>query len=842
MNSIALIATILWVSAPVKPGDQVLVEGADFGKDPVVEVNGVRVRPTRVNDTSVVFTYPKTLDLLKATQCRILAADGSCTGTFALNVAEPWWVQPGETGVAAPGETIRIFGNALDFGNRARVRLANEGELEVVKRDTYELQAKLPEGLADGAYSVEVQNGIGGAAWKPAGEIAVGRRAWPWEGKRTYDPVSFGAIGNDEFDDTQEIQAALDAAGKAGGGVVSLPRGRFIANAKLVIPPRVCLRGASRDLTQIYWIDTEEPPDALIEGSTDFALTDIFLHCGKYAGGIICSNRFARTGPFTNKAGMEPYPSKNVVLRNVTLRPIIDQYIRRDAKGWIDRLFTPGNAVEIRFVDNLVVENCDLLATKSDTWVYGLSGRNVRIRNNRFDGSCHSWAPVTGEMIVYEGNTATGMTYGLAPATRKIFFSRNTAYRQEGGDREGMTQDGGRTAFRDGKGKGYTCPAACTGTKIVFDLGPLKGLWFGRDFWKGYQVQIVEGRGVGQTRTIVGVLSESEMTLDEPWTVAPDTTSRFTVVGERRYELFLDNVFTETSCALQLYGGSTDAILARNRSVAAGGFIAHGMQYAAALTMWRVQMLDNVIEVGNGLRGPQNEIPTVDSKLTIANSTKPLLVRDAIMRGNVIRNNGLLVMDAVNAVVERNTVCDSDTGLDAEKNLCCESLVVGDNAFVNVGRPYSGQVARRAVFVGERPRVQDEPVVRRFGFLPKTWTVTTSSGSKTLTVQNGELPKDLLFPVGTTTAVAVARIAVSEPTKVNVKFWPQYATCHVDGHRVGASLSKRNNLWIGTLLPGEHEFRLEVRAGDFRGYWKDSASIVMSSDREIGKVSPCAEK
>lgn len=827
-----LIAAVLWVSAPVKPGEQVLVEGADFGVDPVVDVNGIRVRPTRVNDTSVVFTYPKTLDILMAAQCRILAADGSCTGAFLLNAAEPWWVQPGEKGVAEPGEVVRIFGNALDFGNRSRVRLATGEELEVVKRDTYEIQARLSKKLAAGTYSLEVQNGIGDL-WTRAGEIVVGTRPWPWEGRRTYDPVAFGAVGSDEFDDTVEIQAALDAAGRDGGGVVALPRGRFIANAKLVIPPKVCLRGASRDLTQIYWIDTEEPPDALVEGSTDFALMDLFLHCGKHASGIICTNRFVRTGPFTNKPGAEPYPSKNVVLRNVTLRPIIDQYIRHDAKGWIDRLFTPGNAVEIRFVDNLVVENCDLLATKSDTWVYNLSGRNVRIRNNRFDGSCHNWAPVTGEMVVYEGNEARGMTYGLAPAARKIYFARNTAYRQEGGDREGMTQDGGRTAFRDGKGRGYTRPAVCTGTKIVFDLGPLKGLWFGRGFWKGYQVQIVEGRGVGQTRTIVDVVSETEMTLDAPWTVAPDETSRFTVVGERRYELFLDNVFVETSCALQLYGGSTDAILARNRSIAAGGFIAHGMQYAAALTMWRVQMLDNVIEVGNGLRGPQNEIPAVDSKLTIANNTKPLLVRDAVMRGNVVRNNGLMEMDAVNAVVEGNSVYNSEQGLVAGKNLCCDSLVVGDNTFVNVARPYSEPVAKRAVFVGGRPQVQKMEKSRRFPFSPRKWTVTNASGEKTLTLPDGEIPGATLFPAGATNAVAVARIAVSAPTKVNVKFWPQYARCYIDGRRVGASLSKRNNLWIGTLRPGEHEFRLEVQPQDFKGYWKTSASLNLMADRAI---------
>ena len=68
---------------------------------------------------------------------------------------------------------------------------------------------------------------------------------------------------------------------------------------------------------------------------------------------------------------------------------------------------------------------------------------------------------------------------------------------------------------------------------------------------------------------------------------------------------------------------------------------------------------------------------------------------------------------------------------------------------------------------------------------------------------------------------------------MNVKFWPQYARCYIDGRRVGASLSKRNNLWIGTLRPGEHEFRLEVQPQDFKGYWKTSASLNLMADRAI---------
>ncbi len=58
-----------------------------------------------------------------------------------------------------------------------------------------------------------------------------------------FDARSFGAAGNQEADDTAAIQAALDAAGKAGGGIVWLPRGNYRCAGHLTIPDNVTLQG-----------------------------------------------------------------------------------------------------------------------------------------------------------------------------------------------------------------------------------------------------------------------------------------------------------------------------------------------------------------------------------------------------------------------------------------------------------------------------------------------------------------------------------------------------------------------------------------------------------------------
>ncbi len=53
----------------------------------------------------------------------------------------------------------------------------------------------------------------------------------------------FGALGDGESNDTAAIQAALDAAGKAEGGIVWLPRGNYRCAGHLTVPDNVTLQG-----------------------------------------------------------------------------------------------------------------------------------------------------------------------------------------------------------------------------------------------------------------------------------------------------------------------------------------------------------------------------------------------------------------------------------------------------------------------------------------------------------------------------------------------------------------------------------------------------------------------
>ncbi|MHC4392098.1 MAG: DUF4955 domain-containing protein [Planctomycetota bacterium] len=108
-----------------------------------------------------------------------------------------------------------------------------------------------------------------------------GERAIPKIEGPIFDVTDFGAVPDDNKSDQAGLQKALDAAAAAGGGVVSLPPGRFLINTDrkamrslTLTSGNVVLRGsgAGRGGTQIAMVHPRDPTNPKLMYSTPYQI------------------------------------------------------------------------------------------------------------------------------------------------------------------------------------------------------------------------------------------------------------------------------------------------------------------------------------------------------------------------------------------------------------------------------------------------------------------------------------------------------------------------------------------------------------------------------------------
>jgi hypothetical protein len=88
-----------------------------------------------------------------------------------------------------------------------------------------------------------------------------------------YNAKAFGAKGDSKTDDTAAFQAALEAAGKAGGGTVYAPRGNYFFAGHLNVPNAVTLQGLWQSVPAHNGIRDRGLPKPTDDGST-FLVTE----------------------------------------------------------------------------------------------------------------------------------------------------------------------------------------------------------------------------------------------------------------------------------------------------------------------------------------------------------------------------------------------------------------------------------------------------------------------------------------------------------------------------------------------------------------------------------------
>ena len=83
---------------------------------------------------------------------------------------------------------------------------------------------------------------------------------------------TYGALGDGSHDDTIAIQAALNAANAAGGGVVYLPAGQYVISSALTMYNRITLRGDGDYVTNI--VQTSTSANGLVGSSLIYVIIE----------------------------------------------------------------------------------------------------------------------------------------------------------------------------------------------------------------------------------------------------------------------------------------------------------------------------------------------------------------------------------------------------------------------------------------------------------------------------------------------------------------------------------------------------------------------------------------
>lgn len=677
---------VFWHSDPIRPGEAAMITGANWGEAPWIELtqlkDGLRglprtdmpavegqtsvVNPLQVSPRCVKALIPDDLEL-GVYSLRVVSGSAKSAPVY-LNAPDPWWQQGDWGGEASPGGSLRVFGKCLSLKCEAAVSLCGPDgtySLEPLRQDEWSLYAELPSDMNAGCYQTWVHNGYGGpSGWRLVGEITI-RPHQPFWKQDVFDVRDYGAVASDHLEDTAAIQAALDAAGANGGGIVHLPRGRFQVNDTLYIPRFVLLRGEGVDLTQIYWRDRVMPLEVLIKGTNSFAVEDLSVLAFNHLGGIA--------------SGSETQPDAgNVFIRRVNLRlnrfEQVNQALSDEASRRLvqDGCYgTPEGSGIYACGENVQITDCEIYSSYSP---FTLKGRHMLFSGNDcFQGGTAHY--LGGTEVIFENNVIRGglIARGGADYVRRhLYYANNRVGCMFLHDAEIFTTDGGATLPVD--------MVSVDGVHLTA-AEPVDWMRWTNKGTREVAMFITAGTGAGQYRFVVSV-DQSRVTIDRPWDVVPDQDSTIILCPYFSRNLLVGNEFHDGTI-VQNYCWGMDWVFAGNRCARTGGMHSAGR---GKVPNWYSQYFDNEILSGVSSRGPWNQQPPEEAHLQVIGAS----AASAVFRRNTLHNNARLETSqgVHDVVMDHNEVRNSEAGIVIGEG--CEGALLWRNGFERVSRPLVG--------------------------------------------------------------------------------------------------------------------------------------------------------
>jgi hypothetical protein len=690
--------SIFWVSDPVQPNEIVMVEGANWGNSPSIELSWLKdnnpgqppvsdaaiqkntvLNPLQVTVSSIKFLIPP--DWKPGVYSFQVSANDSKSEPALVNAPVPWWQQGDWGKEASPGGWLRVFGRCLSMDGKATLALQHSGQTLIfnpTQQDQWSLNLSLPENMAEGEYITWVHNGCGGpAAWKQVGTITIKAHPPLWKSD-VFNICDYGAVANDVFDDGLAVQAALDAAEKNGGGVVLVPRGRFQINTTLIIPRFVLLRGEGKDLSQIYWRDRITPLETLIRGTNSFGIEDLSILAVNHLAGITTdqSNKPEAGNVFLRRLYIYLNRFENADFKMVSAR-MKERYLE-SADQNLGAVIVGG--------ENVQVTDCEIYSSHAPFRFNADWG--LYINNRCFEGGASNF--ISGTNVIFENNVVQGSQLGRGGGCyvrKNLYYAHNNIGDMPLHDAELFTTDVPPDAT--------VKFSSITGAKVVLDQSidwnELTGrTWMGNLTWET-AFFITLGKGAGQYR-FVNSFKGKEAELNRPWDVQPDSNSTIILAPPFEHNMLIGNEFHDGS-TVQSYCMGIDWILAGNKFTRVPSIKNRGH---LKLPSWYNQYIDNEILVGSGTRGPWGETWSIDAHLcTIGEGS-----RGTVFRRNALHNNARIETE-LNAwgyprwgdtvrdvIIDNNIISDADIGINVRGSN--NGVLLWNNHFERVIEPVTG--------------------------------------------------------------------------------------------------------------------------------------------------------
>lgn len=626
---------VLWHSAPVAPGQTVLLFGEGFTENASAAVwttgRGAPDWPGPLPPLPTGPGQPLEIRGRSRSDCLMVGLPaGSAPAVYLLRVAadgkvsEPlllnrprleWWLGDQPEAVS-PGGTLRLFGRQLRLtdpgkslrkeeatpaGFRGKAVLVDAGgrrhALPISNADLYSLTASVPPGVTPGPARAYVHNGYGGPwGWSEPLLVRVAPPVrWP---TTVYNVRDLGAAGDGYRDDTAPLRAALAKAEEGGGGVVLLPRGTYKVAGQLTVPPRTVVRGEGPEATWLYVPQATPEFNSVFAGSGDFALEDFWLTAQTPRRLIAAPDQPSLYNmPWGSPPARDTW-ARNVRLRNLRLHHL--RYAHRVGPASDDprRLETTGPSTVALCGANMQMEGCNIVSSGMPLVL--MNSSRSRIANNVLGVGRAGWYGIWScRELCFEGNEIVGRdleaSYGgfNGDEVTRVYCADNRFHGSYGCEREAITFD---TPGRHP----WVGPVA-KATANTLTAANLDKPWVEQSL-VGLGCLIIKGKGTGQIRQIVDNSGDT-VTLDRPWEILPDETSAAAIRPYRTQVILYRNHTEDTSVGVQLWAGGHDFVIDGNTSVRTGGLWGCANHYQAwgqdlFLPLFFTQWLNNRIEQG----------------------------------------------------------------------------------------------------------------------------------------------------------------------------------------------------------------------------------------------------